>query len=83
MAPIYFGSIISWFPRRNFGFVKFDIPLTALPDELFVHSSDDPNQTLAKDVRVSFQIGQFGGRHKAINVRCDVGYTVSDPAVSR
>lgn len=80
MVTLY-GSVVSWFPARSYGFIKFDIPVTGLPEEMFVHGSDAPHEALAKDVRVSFEIGKFGGRYKAINVKSCVGYTVSDSEV--
>ena len=79
MITTHYGSVITWFPQRNFGFIKFDVPVAGLPEEIFVHKSDAPPQTLVKDARVSFEIGKFGGRLKAFNVKGDAGYTAIDP----
>lgn len=66
------GTIISWFDRRNYGFVKPDVPVEGLPPEVFVHGSDVLNpkylQSPIANTRVSFELGKFGGRTKAVNV---------------
>jgi cold shock CspA family protein len=63
------GTLVSWFNPRSYGFIRPDSPVAGLPVEIFAHISDMPNrQPLPKDTRVSFEIGTFGGRTKAINI---------------
>jgi cold shock CspA family protein len=78
----YLGTILSWFSHRNFGFVRLDNPVEGLPLEVFVHASDAPNQVLGKDVRISFEIGRFGGKPKAVNVKTVVGYSASPSPIN-
>lgn len=60
------GIIISWFKYRSYGFIRPELT----DDEIFVHVVDLPNkEPLPKGTRVKFELGQFGGRRKAINVR--------------
>jgi len=60
------GILISWFKHRGYGFIR---PENS-DDEIFVHITDLPNkQPLEKNTRVTFELGQFGGRTKAIDVR--------------
>lgn len=63
------GTIVSWFEPRAYGFIRPDSPIAGGPVEIFAHISDMPNrQPLPKDTRVSFELGIFGGRTKAINI---------------
>ncbi len=63
------GTTVSWFDRRNYGFILPDVPIAGLPAEIFVHGSDVvPPHNLPPNTRVSFEIGKFGGRTKAVNV---------------
>ena len=63
------GTIVSWFNIRSYGFIRPDSPVAGLPVEIFAHLSDMPNrQPLPKDTRVSFEVGVFGGRTKAIKI---------------
>jgi cold shock CspA family protein len=64
-----FGIIVSWFPARSYGFIRFDSPVVGMPDKIFLHGSDVPNQELSRGLHVSFEIGKFGGKYKAINVK--------------
>ncbi len=81
------GTIVSWFDHRGYGFIRPDVPVADMPVEIFIHISDTPDQQpLLTNARVSFDIGKFGGRTKAINVQV-VGRTIArqvgDAAVSR
>jgi cold shock CspA family protein len=59
------GTLISWFKHRNYGFIRPELT----DDEIFCHITDLPNnEPLPKNTRVKFEIGNFGGRRKAINV---------------
>ena len=59
------GKIITWFDHRGFGFVRPDDS----PTEVFVHISDVSNpDLLAVNTRISFELGKFGGRPKAVRV---------------
>jgi cold shock CspA family protein len=63
------GTIVSWFPTRGFGFIRPDDPTDDLPIEIFAHKADTPNsQPLNPSTRVSFEIGKFDGRTKAVKI---------------
>ena len=69
-SVVYEGTIISWFKPRNYGFLKPDNPVPGCDVELFFHVSDIFNsKPLPKNIRVTFEIGLFGGRRKAIKVK--------------
>jgi cold shock CspA family protein len=60
------GLVVDWIDRKKFGFI--------LPDgsdsEIFIHITDCPGrQPLAVNTRVSFELGAYGGRKKATQVR--------------
>jgi cold shock CspA family protein len=60
------GTIVTWFERRGFGFVKPDDS----PTELFIHISDVPKrESLPINTRISYEIGSFGGKQKAVQIR--------------
>lgn len=69
MVTTYFGYLTTWFPARSYGFLRMSPPVVGLPVELFVHGTDAPNQALGKGLSVSFEVGHFAGKYKAINVK--------------
>jgi cold shock CspA family protein len=69
-TPLFEGVIVSWFAPRNYGFIRPDNPIPGCDMELFFHISDVPNSDpLPKNIRVSFEIGLFGGRRKAVRIK--------------
>ncbi len=66
MTKTLHGTIVTWFEKRGFGFIRRDDNT----DEIFLHLSDVPDRKpLPKNTRVSFELGSLGGRIKAVNVR--------------
>jgi cold shock CspA family protein len=60
------GTIVTWFDRRGFGFLRPDDS----PTEIFVHVSDVAERaSLQINDRVSYELGSFGGRPKATKVQ--------------
>lgn len=61
------GLVVTWVRNRGFGFIRPD----GCDDELFVHRIDltPIQQSLLVNTRVTFDIGVYGGRKKAVNVR--------------
>jgi cold shock CspA family protein len=60
-----YATVVRWFEQRNFGFIQPDTE----PKELFVYLTDTANQQpLPRNARVTYEIGHFGGRAKAIKV---------------
>jgi cold shock CspA family protein len=56
------GTIIAWFEKRRFGFIKNDDGT----DDVFFHQADLPNQQpLSKYTRITFEKVPFCGRIKA------------------
>jgi cold shock CspA family protein len=59
------GRVVTSFQRRAISFIQMD-----QGGEIFAHISDYPDRTLLPvDSRVEFEIGEFEGRKKAINIR--------------
>ena len=58
------GKVRSFFKERHYGFL-FD---EETGSELFFHETDINGPIPAKNALVSFDLGAFGGRKKAINV---------------
>ena len=60
------GIIVSWIERKKFGFI---LPDDSNGEEIFLHISDCPNgQPVTVNTRVSFELGTYGGRKKAVRV---------------
>jgi cold shock CspA family protein len=64
------GLIVTWLDRKKFGFIRPD----GSDEEIFLHISDLPDrESIPVNTRVSFDLGVYGGRKKAINVEVAEG----------
>jgi len=66
---IYTGTVVRFFADRRFGFILYD------EGEIFFHELDMLDSAFApqRGDKVSFQIGKYKGRTKAINITPDGG----------
>ena len=66
------GALMVWFEARSYGFIRPDTSTV----EVFVHRSDFIGAVPPKGTKVSFDVVEYCGRSKAVNVTPIVGTPV-------